>query len=229
MWSAPSVDTVVAALRQKVLAPGLSRPVVEQLVAPQVSLGSGETGSVDDLETRIDEAPLTATGSAFDERPLRKLLATSTPRAMLVAQTARDIPGGIFEGTRSVVIVEADSWDAAAVRDAMGGGGTVRGRFLIVGETGTARTAPTLGAGVVYVAGFAHAQERTGYLKMLHLMDQVPAWMSQGNPDRERPPLFFAENLASLSSTLQRLTEVSVVVRDTGRTLQQTVTYRMAP
>jgi hypothetical protein len=229
MWSAPSVDTVVAALRQKVLAPGLSRPVVEQLAAPQVSLGNGETGSVDDLETRIDEAPLAATGSAFDERPLRKLLAASTPRAMLVAQTARDIAGGIFEGTRSVVIVEADSWDAAAVRDAFGAIASVRGRFLIVGDAGTPRTAPALDAGVVYVAGFAHAQERIGYLKMLRLMDQAPAWMSQGNPDQERPPLFFAENLASLSSTLQRLTDVGVVVRDTGRALQQTVTYRMAP
>jgi hypothetical protein len=231
MWSSPPVDAVVSALRQKVLAPGLSRPVVEQRDAPQVSLGSGETGSVDDLETRIDEAPLAGTGAAFDERPLRKLLAGSTPRAMLVAQTARDIPGGIFEGTRSVVIVEADAWDVAAVHDVFGSGATVRGRFLVAGEAGTTRGTPPLGTGVgvVYAAGFAHAQERTGYVKMLRLMDQVPAWMAQGNPDQPRSPLYFAENLASLSNTLQRLTSVSIVVRDNGRALQQTVIYRMAP
>jgi hypothetical protein len=229
IWSSPPAEMVVAALRQKVLAPGLSRPIIEQRDAPQAILGNGETGSVDDLETRIDEAALLATTAGFDERPLRKLLAASTPRSMLVAQTARDISGGIFEGTRSVVIVEADSWDAAAVRDALGAGASVRGRFLIAGEAGTAGTSPALGAGVVYAAGFAHAQERIGYLKMLRLMDQVPAWMSQGNPDQARPPLFFAENLASLSSTLQRLTNVSVVVRDTGSALQQTVVYRMSP
>jgi hypothetical protein len=229
IWSAPTVDMVVAALRQKVLAPGLSRPVIEQKEAPQVTLGNGETGSVDDLETRIDEAPLAGTGSAFDERPLRKLLAGSAPRSMLVAQTARDIPGGVFEGTRSVVIVEADSWNAADVRDALGAAGTVHGKLLVVGEAGTARTVAPLAAGVVYVAGFAHAQERGGYIKMLRLMDQVPFWQSQGNPDQPRSPLYFAENLASLSNTLQRLTNVSIVVRDTGRARQQTVVYRMAP
>jgi hypothetical protein len=233
LWSTPTVDTVVATLRQKMLAPGLSRPVVQQRDAPQVSLGNGETGSVDDLETRIDEAPLTTTTGAFDERPLRKLLADSAPRAMLVAQTARGIPGGVFEGTRSLVVVEADSWDVAAVRTAMGVAGTVRGRFLIVGDAGTARAATPLGASVVYAGGFAHAQERPGYIKMLRLMDQVPTWQSQGNPDQApdqpRSPLYFAENLASLSNSLQRLSNVSIVVRDNGRALQQTVVYRMAP
>ncbi len=228
IWSSPSVDMVVAALRQKALAPGLSRPVVVPRDAPQVGLSGGETGSVDDLETRIDEAPLAETGAAFDERPLRKLLAASAPRAMLVAQTARDIPGGVFEGTRSVVIVEADSWDAAAVRDALGSSGAVRGRFLVVGNAGSARSAPALGADVVYAGGFAHAQERTGYIKMLRVMDQAPAWMSQ-TPGQARPPLYFAENLASLSNALERLTNVSIVTRDTGRALQQTVVYRMAP
>jgi hypothetical protein len=228
MWSSPSADMVVAALRQKVLAPGLSKPVIAPRDAPQVGLGGGESGNVVDLETRIDEAPLAETGAAFDERPLRKLLADSTPRAMLVAQTARDIPGGVFEGTRSVVIVEADSWDAAAVREAIGAAGTVRGRFLVVGNAGPAGRAPSLGAGVVYAGGFAHAQEHGGYIKMLRLMDQVPAWMSQVNPDQPRSPLYFAENLASLSNTLERLTNVSIVVRDTGGALQQTVVYRMA-
>jgi len=228
MWSSPAADMVVAALRQKVLTPGLSKPVIAPRDAPQVGLGGGESGNVTDLETRIDEAPLAEAGAAFDERPLRKLLADSKPRAMLVAQTARDIPGGFFEGTRSVVIVEADSWDAAVVREAIGAAGTVRGRFLVVGNAGLAGSAPSLGAGVVYAGGFAHAQERGGYIKILRLMDQAPAWMSQVNPDQPRSPLYFAENLVSLSNTLERLTNVSIVVRDTGGTLRQTVVYRMA-
>jgi hypothetical protein len=249
MWSSPSVDMVVGTLRHKVLASGPPRvagmPVAPQQIAPDSSDNSDSNGGADeteprpasfgrsstDLETRIDQAPLPETG-AFDERPLRKLLAVSTPRSMLVTQTARDIPGGVFETTRVAVIVEADSWDVTAVRGVFGAAATVRGRFLIAGDPGSTRAGAqqALPAGVVYAGGFAHAQERGGYIKMLRVMDRVPPWMAQmGTPDQPRAPMFFAGNLASLSNTLSRLASLSIVVRDTGRALQQTVIYRMAP
>lgn len=241
--ASPPVDLAVSVLRQKVLAPGSSTAPDRQLDAPQVNLGNGETGSGGDFETRIDEAPLNAGASKFDERPLRSLLETAHVRAMLVAQTARPIPdassaSGVFEGLRTVVILDADSWNAEAVRNAFGSRAAIRGRYLVVGDAGNSGRA-TLEAGLIYAAGFAHAQERPGYLKMVRLMDQPPSWMTQGQiapspsdgDDEERAgaPLYFANNLASLSRTFERVTHVSITVRDTGRALQQTVTYRMAP
>ncbi len=259
MWSAPSVDQVVAALRHKVLRPGPEFPSGSPggtvAVAPQSNDDDADAATTDDdtddsdaadadsdspqdppqvaapsedLETRIDEAPLPSGAATFDDKPLRQLLSASTPRAMLVAQTVRDIPGGILAATRAVVIVEADSWDAAVVREIFGASATIRGRFLIAGDAGTAQAAAALGDGVVYTARFAHAQERGGYIKMLRLMDQQPAWARTAENDA-RQPLFFAENLTSLSGALQRLSDMSIVVRDTGHALQQTVVYHIAP
>ena len=41
-------------------------------------------------------------------------------------------------------------------------------------------------------------------------------------------PLFFSENLASLSDTLSRVDSAAVVVREREATVSQTVTYRLA-
>lgn len=48
----------------------------------------------------------------------------------------------------------------------------------------------------------------------------------EGEPPRE--PLFFSENIGSLSRALARVDSASIMVRDTGPALSQTVIYRMA-
>jgi len=48
---------------------------------------------------------------------------------------------------------------------------------------------------------------------------------SQGGAGRE--PLFFSENLGSLSQSLESVESESLVVEDQGSQLRQTVTYRL--
>ena len=227
VWASPSTNAVVAALGQKILDPGGMKAPGLGLEAPGVFLSNGETGSEADLETRIDEAPLTEPSARFDEPALRKLIDAAKARAMLVGQTVRNItgPGNVFAGTRSLVVLEANSWDAAAVRVVFGDRATVNGRFLIAGTPGTVPATPIqLGAGVVYTARFAHAQERATYTKMLHLIEQSDN-RARNEDAGGRVPLFFSENIASLSAALARYNALSIEVRDTGKALQQTVVY----
>jgi len=51
-------------------------------------------------------------------------------------------------------------------------------------------------------------------------------YAASGGENRE--PLFFSENLVSLSDTLARVDSAAIVVRDRGATVSQTLTYRLA-
>jgi hypothetical protein len=44
-----------------------------------------------------------------------------------------------------------------------------------------------------------------------------------------REPRFFSENIASLGQTLSRVSSSSIMVRDSGRAVTQTVVYRFGP
>jgi hypothetical protein len=81
------------------------------------------------------------------------------------------------------------------------------------------------GQNVIYVAGFRHAAEREGIVKMMRLVEMPPAQQDGGTSGRE--PLFFSENLASLSRSLESIESESLVVEDRGSELRQTVTYRL--
>ena len=48
----------------------------------------------------------------------------------------------------------------------------------------------------------------------------------EGSP-AGREPEYFSENLASLSTALARVDSVSIVIRDLGNAVTQTVTYRL--
>ncbi len=81
----------------------------------------------------------------------------------------------------------------------------------------------------VYAGQFRHGRERDPFLKMMGLLDHP--WIQNYAPtdkNQGREPRFFSENLGSLSRTLQRLDQASIVVRDQGRTVSQTVIYRLA-
>jgi hypothetical protein len=73
-----------------------------------------------------------------------------------------------------------------------------------------------------YAAGFRHALERSRFVGVMRLVD---------NPFRgseNRQPLFFSQNIASLSEVLSRIDSASIVVRDRGSAVSQTMTYRLA-
>lgn len=72
-----------------------------------------------------------------------------------------------------------------------------------------------------YAAGFRHAAERGRFDTMMRFIDHALS----GADTRE--PLFFSENVASLSDTLSRVQSASIVVRDRGTAVSQTVTYRL--
>jgi hypothetical protein len=72
-----------------------------------------------------------------------------------------------------------------------------------------------------YAAGFRHGLERDRFVHMMRFIDHPVA----GAENRE--PLFFSENIASLSETLSRVQSASIVVRDRGTAVSETLTYRL--
>ena len=110
----------------------------------------------------------------------------------------------------------------------------VRGRFLVIAESsdsvaallGKTSAAPS-SKGATYAAGFCHASERDNLLRMARWMDfpSLPAEpTAEGAGGRE--PAFFSQNMASFSSTLGRVESSSILVRDAGPTVSQTVVYK---
>jgi hypothetical protein len=105
---------------------------------------------------------------------------------------------------------------------------TERGRLLFVASDPDllaavldATSKPGVALEGAYAAGFRHALERDRFGSMMRFMDHASA----GAENRE--PLFFSENLASLSDTLSRVDSAFIVVRDRGATVSQTMTYRL--
>jgi hypothetical protein len=110
-----------------------------------------------------------------------------------------------------------------------------RGRLLVVGsDSGPVwavlkrlSNSPGKDAGV-YAAGFRHAVARGDLVRMTGLIE---APLAQQFAGRQRPgghePRFFSENLASLSQSLARVESESILVRDRGPLVSQTVTYRL--
>jgi hypothetical protein len=81
---------------------------------------------------------------------------------------------------------------------------------------------PAAAVAGTYSAGFRHTLERGRFVGLMRFVDNAVA----GSDNRQ--PLFFSENLASLSDILSRVDSASIVVRDLGTTVTQTMTYRLA-
>jgi hypothetical protein len=84
-------------------------------------------------------------------------------------------------------------------------------------------SSPAVAMEASYAAGFRHNLERDRFAAMMGFVDHTAA------AAENHEPLFFSENLASLSKTLSRLESVTSVVRDHGATMNQTVTYKLRP
>ena len=142
--------------------------------------------------------------------------------------------------TPSPVVYELDGLAGIAM--------AARGRYLIVASTGEAlgkvldRMAANSGSGIRvreprsqnpearlwYAVGFRHAQERETFYRTTRLIDNVSEQL-YGQPVAPggRQPQFFSGNIGSLSRTLARVQSVSIVVRHTGASESQTVTYEL--
>lgn len=104
-----------------------------------------------------------------------------------------------------------------------------RGRLLFVGNDPALLASmlelvsrPPVAVQGMYAGGFRHRLERGRFVSVMRFIDHAAA------RGEHREPLFFSESLASLSDTLSRVETASIVVRDAGRTVSQTLTYRIA-
>ena len=77
----------------------------------------------------------------------------------------------------------------------------------------------------VFSAQFRHGAERANFVRMMTLIDRA-APAQEGPPDG-REPEYFSENLASLSTAFASVDSASIVVRDLGNAVTQTVIYRL--
>ena len=108
----------------------------------------------------------------------------------------------------------------------------VRGRHLVVSNSAelaeavlTRLAAPVPDAQGVYAASLRHGAERGHYMRLMGHLDYVR--ISRYGTVGKRPPRFFSDNVASLSRTLSRVGAVSIVTRDEGPSVAQTVTYEL--
>jgi hypothetical protein len=118
-WMKPGAEWAESAIAEKIFA-NTAAAGVAAISAPVVS-NSAEAGSQEDLETRIDEAPLADDRDATTFQGLRALLAKSAIDAMLEVSSTRTDVAQVFTGTQSaIVLLAASAWDANAVRQALG-------------------------------------------------------------------------------------------------------------
>jgi len=107
----------VAVLRQKILYPEFG-VVSANKTAPQVQLSGGVTGSVGDLETRIDLEPARI-AAADPAEALLQALRAAKPQATLVAQSSRKNSYCVLLTIPTVVAIAAGSdWDISALQRA---------------------------------------------------------------------------------------------------------------
>jgi hypothetical protein len=111
-----------------------------------------------------------------------------------------------------------------------------RGKLLILADSPEALAGvlarvsqPPAAEGAAYAAGFRHAREAENFARMTRLIDQPQMPQASGDQSGEHEPMFFSENMASLSRTLGTLQSEQITVHDRGATVTQTVVYHFAP
>ncbi len=118
-WRAPSADTVLDLVQQKVLMPHAGPGVASQ-IAPGVTLTEGQTGSESDLETRIDVPPLEGTTGAPGAEALKKLLNAVPLEAVLEFHSLHNVGQSAFIEPHSAILIRsAANWDSEATRNAL--------------------------------------------------------------------------------------------------------------
>lgn len=253
-WATADTDLVMSLVVQKVLDPRVASASAESKIAPGAAFIDAVAGSESDLETRIDQAPVTVTPGAFRAEPLRALL-DGKVKAVLQVQTSRELADGVFVGTAAAIaMLGTGSWNSSAVSNAIrasleqlrpADGLTpvivgLQGSLLVFGTRAElvnavlARAATPARPGTAYAAGVRFAQERRNYDRMMRFLDTGanPALVDPNAPAQDaetREPYFFSENLSSLAGVMGRLESATLVQKDNGGTVQQSVVYQLAP
>jgi hypothetical protein len=115
----PDAGQIELSIAEKIFA-ATALPKPRNDMAPVIE-GETESGNERDLETRIDEPPLTDDRASQAFAELRARLSSTTVQAMLeVGGTSVDA-GQVFVGSRSaVVLLSSANWDGDAMRAAIG-------------------------------------------------------------------------------------------------------------
>lgn len=113
----------------------------------------------------------------------------------------------------------------------------IKGKYLILSNDPATLIAvanklghkPESTAPAIYASGFNHAQERPAFVHLATLLDR--AGMRGGptlsnDPNEPRQPGFFSGNAASFSQVFAAVASESIVVRNKGKNVTQTVTYQ---
>lgn len=226
-WARPDVGMAAGLIADRI-DPGHGR-TADQRFAPGIGDMDAITGTEQDLEVRIDEAPLTAEGVGGRVDEVRRILAGNNVLAAMQVGVSRAAQNAVFVTTSGVVAVLGERPWAAVTLD--GAAVAVSGRVLLIGDSEAlvkamlARGASNpAAAGAAYSARYLHAREAPNFERMMRLIDAPALQNISGN---EREPMFFSENLASLGRTLLRVDNVAVESHDDGRRVTQTVIYRL--
>jgi hypothetical protein len=216
--------------------------------APWAASPDIHAGSEADLEARIDEQPLPAdAGTADAIAAVRGVIEKFGGRACLLVQSSLPADSTFVQMPAVIVVEGARDWDTDTARAALAAAagklwttsqlgaldslGTLnlatRGHLLflgnnaslfaeVLGRVGTTPAADPL----VYAAGFRHLRERPNY-------ERISTALDFGSP--AGTPMFFSENITSLSRVLSKVADIRVTEEHKGTVTFQTVRYEIAP
>ncbi len=119
----PSVNEVLAQLDDKLITRATTT-VSDTRIAPVASLSTPISGDASDLDERIDTLPATTPSHAVTLTPLRNLLTSAVPTAMLTFATATQSGSNAHSSPflsihTAVVLTSATAWDATALQHSL--------------------------------------------------------------------------------------------------------------
>jgi hypothetical protein len=247
VWAAPNPGDAVALLESHILDPRLHDTTMPRY-APMEDQPN-RAGDEGDLETRIDEPPLSKAGDAGRDVLLEMITGTHV-LAMIQVQSSRQRSATPFITLPCAVgLTGHAAWQTDRVKEAIGGEWTTQtrgtntlyraaglgqvvfaidGSLLIVANDADLlqsmldrrlNATPSLNA--TYAAYFRHDRERGNFGRIMTALDFAQTRAGQA-------PLFFSENIASLSSALRAVNGMEVVEQATASRVEQRVVYHLA-
>ena len=112
----------------------------------------------------------------------------------------------------------------------------VQGKYLILANDPTLLRAiqnqlnqkPASSQAAVYASSFNHAAESDNFRRITTFIDRAGMRGSSdsNDPNEPRQPAFFSGNVAGFSQTFSGMVSESIIVRNTGPSVTQTVTYQ---
>jgi len=255
-WLHPQAGQAAQWIEEK-LFPSATSSGPQSKRAPGFS-ETADAGSEVDLESRVDERPITETRDSL--KALRDRFAAARIDAMLDVSSTRMDADQVYVRPHSVIVLlAAAAWDADAIRTALGsaaegvwsnaaagswrtGAGGVReleglvrlamaadGKWLVIGDSAEMVNAVFARRTRTAVAGAAYAAGWR-HARELPNFERMTTLIDfpQQVPGSGEPP-YFSANLASLGRTLKRIDSASIVVHDAGTMLRESVVYKLNP